>query len=142
MLFHQLNRKNGYGEDNAREEQPDSKQGEQYIKGLTDDIKPEDLATMHLLDDGLEVSVKTDAGESQDKGPVLILVEDLVDGTHLVGTKDRTDDEGCHQRSHKEANDKFGETNPNLAGTHGAFLGVVDTGGKEDCHKEGRIKIE
>ena len=27
MLFHQLNRKRWYGEDNAREEQPDSKQG-------------------------------------------------------------------------------------------------------------------
>ena len=87
----------GNVEQNAGEEEPDGEECECDIEYLTDDVEPEDLATLHLLCDFFEVGVETDAGEGEDEGPVLILVEYGVDLLDRAGSAQRLEYEGSDQ---------------------------------------------
>ena len=81
MLFEQVQLRDV--EDDTGKEEPYREQGQSDVENLSDNVKPEDFAALHLFGDLLEVGVKSDAGESENERPVLVLVKDTVDGRNL-----------------------------------------------------------
>ena len=81
----------GNVKDHTREQEPDSEERQGDIEDLADNVKPEHLSAVHLLGQLLEIGVETDACESQDESPVLVLVENAVDFLYGRSTKDRLD---------------------------------------------------
>ena len=102
--------------DHSGEEDPDGEEGKGDIEYLADYVEPKHLSALHVLGQLLEVGVKTNAGERQHESPVLILIQDLVDGADLVSTENRLDQERGHERGYEESDDELRETLPDLAG--------------------------
>ena len=78
---------------NTRKKEPYGEEGEGDIEKLSDDIEPKNFSSLHLLGDFLEIGVKSDARESKDERPVLVLVKNTVDGGHLRTSGKRKYDE-------------------------------------------------
>ena len=92
---------------------------------------------MHLLGQFLEIGVESDACESQNESPVLVLVKDSVDFLYSGAAENRLDEERSDQRGDEETDDEFREAGPDFTGSNLLLRGLVNPRGEEYSDGEG-----